>query len=812
MPGSGQMSPANLGRYAYPKGRADPAGLSSNPPASYVEGDSFRDPRSFDLSLSPNIRGFGSEKRIRTCTVMSPQKKVKNSQAQKRTSQGRKNDQTNLLAWKTKEDLSNSKSISIHENNPVEDYELADDLTENALQLAVSYLGKGPIKTSQSKDKTLEEHLKAVENVAWKNGLTPEGIDILLNVALSGKFGNAVNTRILKCMIPATLISEDSVVKAVSWLCVGKCSGSTKVLFYRWLVAMFDFIDHKEQINLLYGFFFASLQDDTLCPYVCHLLYLLTRKENVKPFRVRKLLDLQSRMGMQPHLQALLSLYKFFVPTLISVSLPVRKKIYFKNSENLWKTALVAVRQRNQGPSPEPLKLMLGPANVHPIKRKWNAHSVIPVLNSSSCIKECGKKGLRLSDYLSSNGLFPLEQLKSFPQLLQNIHCLELPSQMGAVLNNSLLLHYINCVRDESVLLRLYHWLSQTLQEECIWYKVKSYENGEEFTDFLDTIIRAECFLQEGFYSCEAFLYKSVPLWDGLSCRSQFLQLVSWIPFSSFSEVKPLLFDHLAQLFFTSTIYFKCSVLQSLKELLQNWLLWLSMYIQMKPVMNSPLETTLGGSMNSVSDLIRYVGWLSTIAMRLENNSTFLLHFILDFYEKVCDIYIHYNLPLVVLFPSGIFYPALLSLDSSILNQLCYIMHRYRKNLTAAKKNELVHKTKSEFSFSSKTYQEFNYYLTAMVDCLWTSKPFQRGFSIDPKVLEKAGVTEYKNSLNLVHHPALLSYAVSFLLQECPEERTVNMNSIQGKKWNWYLDYLFSEGLQGLKLFIRSNIHRSPVP
>lgn len=31
--------------------------------------------------------------------------------------------------------------------------------------------------------------------------------------------------------------------------------------------------------------------------------------------------------GMQPHLQALLSLYKFFVPTLISVSLPMRKKV-----------------------------------------------------------------------------------------------------------------------------------------------------------------------------------------------------------------------------------------------------------------------------------------------------------------------------------------------------------------------------------------------------------------------------------------------------------------------------------------------------
>ncbi|XP_021576137.2 centromere protein I isoform X1 [Ictidomys tridecemlineatus] len=740
---------------------------------------------------------------------MSPQKRVKNSQAQNRTSQDSNSSQTKLSAWKAKP--SNSKSI-LKQNNTVEDCEHGNDQAEDALQITLEYFEKGPIKTSRSKDKILEKHLKTVENMAWKNGLAPDAIDILLNAALSGKFGNAVNTRILKCLIPATLISEHSVVKAVSWLCVGKCSGSTKVLFYRWLVAMFDFIDNKEQINLLYGFFFASLQDDALCPYVCHLLYLLTKKENVKPFRVRKLLDLQAKIGMQPHLQALLSLYKFFVPTLISVSLPVRKKIYFKNSENMWNSALLAMRLRNQQPFPEPLKLVLGSANVRPLKRKLNSHSVIPVLNSGSYTKECGKKEMSLSDCLSHNRSFPLEQLQNFPQLLQNIHCLELPSQIGSVLNNSLLLHYINCVRDESILLRLYHWLSQTLQEECIWYKVNNYEHGKDFTNFLDTIIRAQCFLQEGFYSCEAFLYKSLPLWDGLCCRSQFLQLVSWIPFSSFSEVKPLLFDHLAQLFFTSTIYFKCSVLQSLKELLQNWLLWLSVDIRMKPLTSSLLETTLGGSMDSVSKLIDYVGWLSTTAMRLESNSTFLLHFILDFYEKVCDIYVNYNLPLVVLFPPGIFHSALLSLDTSILNQLCYIMHRYHKNLSAAKKNELVQKAKSEFNFSSKTYQQFNQYLTTMVGCLWTSKPFEKGTYIDLQILESAGIMEYKNSLNLVCHPSLLSYAASFLLQENLEERTINMGSIRGKKWNWYLEYLFSEGLQGLKLFIGSNIHHSSVP
>ncbi|XP_028730864.1 centromere protein I isoform X1 [Peromyscus leucopus] len=761
-------------------------------------------------------------------TVMATQRNTRSSQLRNRISQGSNSFQTNLLAWKVKEKSGNSKSV-LKESNSVEDSEHTNDQAEDDLQIAVGYFQKGPKKASLNKDKVLEKHLKTVENVAWKSGLAPEAIDILLNVALSGKFGNAINTRILKCMIPETLISEDSVVKAVSWLCVGKCSSNTKVLFYQWLVAMFDFIDRKKQINLLYGFFFASLQDDALCPHVCHLLYLLTKKENVKPFRVRKLLDLQAKMGMQHHLQALLSLYKFFAPTLISVSLPARRKIYFNNSKNLWTSALLAVKLRNQGAFPEPPKLTLGPTKGSSLKRKWNSHSVIPPLNSAN--KECGQKKMSLSDYLSSARSLPLEELRSFPQLLQNIHCLELPSQMSSALNNSLLLHYINCVKDESILLRLYYWLSQTLQEECMWYNMNNYEEEKEFINFLDIVIRVQCFLQEGFYSSEVFLFKSLPLWDGFSCRSQFLQLMAWIPFSSFSEVKPLLFDHLAPLFFTSTIYFKCSVLQSLKELLQNWLLWLSTDAHVQPVTNSPLETTLGGSMDSVAQLIDYVGWLSMVAVRLESNSTLLLHFILDFYEKVCDIYINYDLPLVVLFPPMIFHSALLSLDASILNQLCYIIYRYRNNLTAAKKNNFLKKAKSEFNLSSKICQEFNYYLTVMVHCLWMSKPFEKGVYIDPQTLENTGETEYKNSLNLVHHPALLSYAASFLLQgegntggyreclfkrnpramESPEERTVELSSIQGKKWNWYLDYLFSEGFQGLKLFIKSSIHRSSL-
>lgn len=52
-----------------------------------------------------------------------------------------------------------------------------------------------------------------------------------------------------------------------------------------------------------------------------------------------------------------------------------------------------------------------------------------------------------------------------------------------------------------------------------------------------------------------------------------------------------------------------------------------------------------------------------------------------------------------------------------------------------------------------------------MVHCLWMSTPFEKGVYIDPQILENTEVTEYRNSLNLVHHPSLLSYAACFLLQ-----------------------------------------------
>ncbi|XP_009466350.1 PREDICTED: centromere protein I [Nipponia nippon] len=717
--------------------------------------------------------------------------------------------QTDLSAWRKGGRIDPEKSVQNHQSPN----DQKNDSKQDSLEQALSYFEKVQDRVSLKKNNILQKHLTTVETIALQRGLPPEGFDVLLNVALSGKLADTVNTRLLKSLVPASVIPETSVVSSVSWLCVSKCSDNVQLLFLRWLITVFDFIDRKEQLHALYGFFFSFLQDEKMCPYVCHLLYLLTRKQSVKPFRIRRLLDLQAKMGMQPHLQALLSLYKLFCPELVTINLPGKMKTYFKNSEGPWKAAINTVRQRNQENSPVSKPLLLGTAQPQSRKRKWNTQLIIPASSTNKNNLEEDREKNHV-DLYSMNESFPVEQLQTFSQLLQNIHHLEFPSQMGSVLTNPLLLHYMNCIKDESIYLRLYYWMGQTLQEECTWCVADNNQYEEEFKDFLETVYKTECFLQEGFSSCEVFLYKSLPLWDGFCCRSQILRLVSWIPLSSFSEMKSHLYDPLAQLFFTSSLYFKCSVLESLKELLQNWLNWHVIHLDSESDSEvHSLNTTLSGLVNVVAELIHFVGWISTVALHLENNPTFLLYFILDFYETVCDMYLRYNLPLLIMPPAGVFYPALLSMDSVSLNQLCYIMYRYRTNLVAAKENELSKKKILQFKFSSQTYQEYNQYIIAMVGCLWTSSAFQKdvhpqGLHMDDELLKKTTVQEFKTSFNIVYHPAMMGYAVLFLQQAWPDDTTFNFSLIKGKKWNWYLEYLYAQGLKGLKVFIESSINR----
>ncbi|XP_051514011.1 centromere protein I-like [Myxocyprinus asiaticus] len=666
-------------------------------------------------------------------------------------------------------------------------------------RLAVKYLSQVEAGTVVRGNDELERNMVVVETVALSHGLHPEVITMLLDMALSLNAGTANCTRVLKFLIPATSVPQEAIVRGVSWLCVGKMPMNAQVLFVRWVLTVFDLIDCKDNLRSIYGFIFSFVTEENLCPFICHLLYLLTMREHVHPYRVRKLLDMQAKMGRQPFLTQLLALYKVFHPDLVTLSLPSRVRTGFKNHNSTWKVALSAVQRRNKGAVMVDQSLSLGVKEKASSRKRKLHHLEIPPLSSAF-------------DNNSNRKVFGLQELHSVKQLLENIHNIELPAQMGSLLGSALALQYLDCVQDESAFLRLNFWLGHSLQEEFLLCPVDgSSDNTSEACRFLSTILSSQKFLQEGFSSTESFLYKFLSVWDGCLLRPQILDLLSDIPLMPSFYMKKLLFEPLKQLYFTSTVFFKCSAIECLNSMLVKWLTWHSVStveggLDISLNSNSTMTMTLSGFMDSVMELVRFVGMLASEGLRLENCHVLLLNQTLAFYETVCDMFVKYSLPLIIMPPAGVFYPALFATDSISLDRLGYIMYRYRKNLTLAKKQE--QQREQTFHISRNTYKEFNRNLQAMVNSLWNSLWCIPGsdIEIDKDLIALSKVSEPLCRFDLIHHPALFSYAIEFNQKCWPERKDVDLGSIKaGKYWNWYMEFLFNQGFDGLNNFIRTN-------
>nr|XP_046261463.1 centromere protein I [Scatophagus argus] len=706
--------------------------------------------------------------------------------------------------------LPNDQSLSsrsVNRSLRVAEKERKKSEAEDPFVLALKYFTDVEAGTPVYGNDEVERNLVLVEKVAYSKGLCPEAISIMLDFAMSLRMGTTLCARVLKCLIPASVVPQQAVVRAVVWLGVGKIPISTQVLFIKWVLTVFDMIDAKDELRAIYGFIFSFVTEENLCPFICHLLYLLTRKESVRVFRVRKLLELQSKLGRQPFLLHLLSLYKVFCPEMVTLSIPSRMRSGFRNHNSPWKSALIGVQKRNGSQVDSSISLAFTIKDkTHSRKRKHH-HLDLPAL-SSIVNKEAQ------TEPSSTRKGVPLVQVHSFAHLLENMHHIELPAQMGSLLGSSLALQYLDCVQDESALLRLNFWLGYALHEEFLSCSDGgASQNSEEALLFLNKLLSTQHFLQEGFSSSEVFLYKFLTVWDGCLLRPQILGLLSNIPVVPSSQIGSLLFEPLMQLFFTSSVFFKCGLMECLNNMLLKWLTWHSVYaleddLDISLNSHTSINMTLSGFKDSVMELVHFVGRLASVGLQLEGCHSLLLSFILDFYETACDTFLKYGLPLIVMPPPGVFYPALFAADPVSVDRLAYIMYRYKVNLTSAKSQE---KLTEAFHISRQTFHEFNHYIVVMVNCLWNSQMFQPGMGVQlgEELLLKSNVPQYWTSFDLVHHPAFVSYAVEFHQRCWPGRKDMDLNSIKDSKpWSWYLEYLYTQGYDGLKQFVQSNISR----
>uniref|UniRef100_A0A3Q2GCN4 Centromere protein I n=1 Tax=Cyprinodon variegatus TaxID=28743 RepID=A0A3Q2GCN4_CYPVA len=669
-----------------------------------------------------------------------------------------------------------SVSSRIHRSLRLAEQEKRKNEAEKPFVLALKYFSEVEVGTPVVGNDEFENHLAQVEKVAFSKGLSPEAVSVMLEFAMSLRMGSSPCARVLKCLIPDSVVPQEAVFRAVVWLSVGKIPISTQVLFIKWVLTVFDMIDAKDKLRAIYGFIFSFITDENL---VC----------DSNAFK------LLGKAGRQPYLLHLLSLYKVFCPELVTLSIPSRMRSGFKNHISPWKSALMALQKRGSLQVASSISLNFTLKNKTGSRKRRHRHLELPEL---SRVTNTGVN----TEQTSSRKLVPLVQIQSFEQLLKNMHQIELPAQMGSLLGSRLALQYLDCVQDESALLRLNFWLGYALHEEFLFCTDGGAgQNAEEALQFLNKLLSAQQFLQEGFHSSDAFLYKFLNIWDGSLLRPQILGLLSNIPVIPSSRE-------------CQNEKLSCGLIECLNNMLLKWLTWHSVYaleddLDISLHSHTSINITLSGFKDSVMDLVCFVGRLASVGLQLEGCHSLLLSFVLDFYETVCDTFLKFGLPLVVMPPPGVFYPAMFATDPVSLDRLAYIMNRYKMNLTSAKSQEKV--TSHAFHISRQTYQEFNNYLAFMVNCLWNSSMRcpETDIQLSEELLAKSGVPQPWMRFDLIHHPAFMMYAVEFHQKCWPGRKDMDLNSIkQAKPWSWYLEFLFTQGFGGLKDFFQNNISR----
>jgi len=673
---------------------------------------------------------------------------------------------------------------------------------------AVDFLVKQDLSAPKARIK-VETALavEKIESVACSDGLQPEQLMNLVKLATSGKYAESVSSKLIKCLIPQRSVPSSAVVMAVSRICTNKLSISIKGLLLRWIVIIFNLIDELKDVHSLYGIFFLFLESDILCPHICHLLFYLTRKEDVRHFRIRKLLDLQSRTGIKPHLTGLLSMYKIHCPNLVTMAASSStKKSWFKRSDTSWRETIKKVQNKyNPQTSIESFFLPAWTTDKAPLpKRRKLRGSNIPAVRTT----------------IMPDKKISIEQLSSFKDLLASIDNIEFPSQVACVLNSPFMQHVLSCNPNFVMLQRLNFWLNHSLYEEFLSGTTSASDPSGLL--LLQKLRHFTCFLQESVPAVETFLVRYLFIWNGLDFRPLVLKLITHLSLWPFQRLNDLILEHLRKLFFSSQVYVKCQVMYCFTELLRNFLAVelprqqellqeersnrardqtsVSLFVEDEVEPFDPLKT--------VYDFIQFVDRICVVALQVEEDHALLQHWVLNFFELVSTSHQKFSLPFVQIPSSGIIYRMLFSNNSMAVARLCQIIVNYKKEFESLKTSQgQLQSPPLAFPDGFQSIQRFNQYILDICDSLWRNKAFidrdkSFCFSMPSSVTDSLTVRHMNELFSIHHHVSLVGEAWRFLHQTQPEGMKLTPSLIKGRSRRAYLEYLKQRNLDGILVFL----------
>lgn len=296
---------------------------------------------------------------------------------------------------------------------------------------------------------------KSIASQAYESGISTHLLDRLIGIiAKRSHLDQNTLTSIIKNLYPSKKVSSDIVAKIVCSLGPNKTkpSPATQNLLLRWLILVYEDLEDSSCLSRLYSVLFDHLDMISLRRSLCHLLSLVTRRQHIKPFRIRFLLELIRNTGNdEKELVGLLRVFKSYYPDIIvgEAGLSNRRAAYlFKHPDLEW-TGHMRVLQDKAATSVDTTQESFRVVHRGGVKRS-RVEVVIPVVQTS-----------RLPPGFSS-----LEELRNVKDFVKKLDKIELPNQIASALAEPLAQRYLLLVDNNQAFQRLENWLSSFFEDE----------------------------------------------------------------------------------------------------------------------------------------------------------------------------------------------------------------------------------------------------------------------------------------------------------------------------------------------------------
>ncbi|KAI9320722.1 Mis6-domain-containing protein [Dichotomocladium elegans] len=616
--------------------------------------------------------------------------------------------------------------------------------------------------------RTFRQDFDTLKKIINTYGLNEDQLKVLLDLATSQKCAMNFANSVISCLLPRERVPSKCIVQIFGKLSDREFSPKLMASLLNWVLVIYDYVDSVEDISKFYPVLFHYLTMETLRPQICHLLYYMTKRAHVRPYRVAKLLHLYEKSGEDTSIYALLTVYATYDPSITLPKKPSRRKWHFsipnpemrntiKKIQSDWETEEIQT-EITRRPDMEDSTIK---------KRRVNLNMAAAIPSSQNIARS-----------LDST---TISDIHTVVQLAESIDRLELPDQIASILGNRLLQHLVICDSNEITLARLNLWLSDTLIS-LIAPAQRSDVYRKSFQDILSKLIAMARLSRVHFPAVESFLARYISTWNGFDFCDEIFEMLTYIRPLAFEQLDEFL-KALYRLFCISDVKWKARLILCYTEWVKNFILvdWYSHGQRRKDMaFDSDVDDMVwlfkGLDFNveyfsTMHQFIQHVDRISALGLVIEGDHPLLQHATLSFFEVVSSMSLDHNIPEIIIPAAPVVYRSFFSSSGMAVSRICGIISRYKM---AFEEND--NKTGDWFATHSSEYLDnFNTYMMDICSSLWSNVLYKREnpeylpFSLSTGIYDTYNaIMESRNqslelALSLTHAASLSGFSYRFL-------------------------------------------------